>query len=67
MTKKDFELIAGIIKAIEDDKTRMQMAHHVASEFSKRFPNFDQVRFYWACMVDPEMEKLPKIITSKGK
>jgi len=49
MTRKDFQLIANVVKNIDDPKTR----HAVAMDFALRLqgenPRFDISRFVGAC------------------
>ena len=49
MTRKDFQLIANVVKNIDDPKTR----HAVAMDFALRLqgenPRFDVSRFVGAC------------------
>jgi hypothetical protein len=49
MTRKDFQMIADVVKNIEDSKTR----HIVAMDFARKLkavnPRFDISRFVGAC------------------
>lgn len=49
MTRKHFELIAKIVKNIEDIDTRTQVAMDFASALRGENPRFDICRFVKAC------------------
>lgn len=48
MTKKHFQMVADVIKAIEDPKERQQMAEHHVSIFKKSNPLFKPELFHKA-------------------
>jgi len=58
MTRKDYELIAGIVSTIPDDKVRHDVAYQFACKL--RFANhrFDPDTFYRACGVLVNKEKI---------
>lgn len=49
MTKKDFEVIAEIIKGIEHYDNRRTAAYRFARELNIRFPKFKPYVFLKAC------------------
>lgn len=59
MTRKDFELVASVIKATRrsntvdtDDKAIATLTESLCIEFAKVNPRFDKVRFLAACAAD---------------
>jgi hypothetical protein len=55
MTRKDFELIARVIKnsdEVADDMTREAIASIFTAELVATNPNFDRARFLKACGVN---------------
>ena len=50
MTKKDFTLIANVIRdTTADESVKKELALNFAAEFQKENPRFDVVRFVRAC------------------
>ena len=53
MTRKDYVLIASLIKAQRkphnDTETVNEIAFSLADAFEEENPNFDRTRFLWAC------------------
>lgn len=49
MTRKHFEAIAEIIRAIPEDVSRSTAAHDLADYFETQNPLFDRRRFLIAC------------------
>ncbi len=49
MTRKHFQLIANIVKNIDDPKTRQSVAMDFAHALTGENPNFDVCRFVTAC------------------
>ena len=49
MSRKDFELIARVIKNIEDENIRKETALNFANELQSVNPRFDVSRFVKAC------------------
>jgi len=49
MTRKDFELIARVIRNIDDKDSRNQTALNFATELKQTNPRFDTQRFVTAC------------------
>ena len=51
MSRKDFEMIARVIKTIEDENIRKETALNFANELQSVNPRFNVSRFVKACMV----------------
>lgn len=52
MTRRDFELIANILRFPPlDNKQRTKMAHEIAEALSKSYPAFNSNKFLKACGV----------------
>jgi len=49
MTKKDFQLIADIIKTVDDDIQRTWLAILFAKKLADTNPRFDKATFLVAC------------------
>ena len=49
MTRKDFQMIADVVKTIEDSKTRHTVAMNFAVKLKGVNPRFDISRFVGAC------------------
>jgi|TARA_R110000765_G_scaffold24436_2_gene61185 hypothetical protein len=49
MTRKDFQLIANVVKTIDDKKTRDAVAVTFAQKLNTINPRFDMTRFCLAC------------------
>ena len=49
MTRKDFELIARVVQAIDDKDTRNATALNFANELKSVNPRFNATRFVSAC------------------
>jgi pentose-5-phosphate-3-epimerase len=49
MTRKDFELIARVVKSIQDKDVRNATALNFATELKHVNPRFDTTRFVSAC------------------
>jgi len=52
MTRKDFELIADVIKGMEDPKARESAAQAFADRLRLVNPRFNRARFMEACNVE---------------
>ena len=48
VTRKHFRMVADLLKNIEDEGKRGEMAHHHAEIFSKQNPRFDRAKFFAA-------------------
>jgi hypothetical protein len=49
MTRKDFQLIANVVKTIDDKKTRDAVAVTFAQKLNTLNPRFNMTRFCLAC------------------
>ena len=63
MTRKDFELVASVIKATRrsntvdtDDKAIATLTESLCIEFTKVNPRFDKERFLAACAAEYEVK-----------
>jgi len=54
MTRKDFELIAGVVSAIDNTNTRREVALNFITRLHTVNERFDSVRFLLACKVNNE-------------
>ena len=52
MTRKDFQLIADVVSAIDNVDTRNQVALNFVTTLDKTNNRFDSVRFLLACKVN---------------
>ena len=44
-TRKDFQMVADLLKSVDDPQKKKDLAHHHADMFSKQNPRFDRERF----------------------
>ena len=44
-TRKDFQMVADLLKNIEDEDKKKELANHHADTFAKQNPRFDKARF----------------------
>jgi len=49
LTRKHFQLIANVVKAIDDPTTRAQVAVNFCHEFKRANPRFQPHKFLCAC------------------
>ena len=49
MTRKDFQLIADVVKNIDDADTRAEVALHFGVKLRSTNPRFNLIRFVEAC------------------
>jgi hypothetical protein len=52
MTKRDFELIASVVREIDDDATRRQVANAFCARLALLNDRFDNARFLSACKAE---------------
>lgn len=60
MTRKDFKMVATVVAAIDDQKTRNEVALNFVSELHKLNERFDAVRFLSACKASHENEAVDR-------
>jgi len=44
-TRKDFQMVADLLKSVDDPQKKKDLAHHHADMFAKQNPRFDRERF----------------------
>jgi len=54
VSRKDFQMVADLLKNIEDEAKRKELAHHHAEVFAKQNPRFDKARFMSAVGLNEE-------------
>ena len=53
-TRKDFQMVADLLKNIEDEDKKVELANHHADMFAKQNPRFDKARFLSAVGLNEE-------------
>ena len=53
-TRKDFQMVADLLKNIEDEDKKKELANHHADTFAKQNPRFDRTRFLSAVGLNEE-------------
>jgi len=53
-TRKDFQMVADLLKNIEDEDKKVELANHHADTFAKQNPRFDKERFLSAVGLNEE-------------
>ena len=53
-TRKDFQMVADLLKNIEDEDKKVELANHHADTFAKQNPRFDKARFLSAVGLNEE-------------
>ena len=53
-TRKDFQMVADLLKNIEDENKKVELANHHADTFAKQNPRFDKERFLSAVGLNEE-------------
>ena len=53
-TRKDFQMVADLLKNIEDETKKVELANHHADMFAKQNPRFDKARFLSAVGLNEE-------------
>jgi len=57
VSRKDFRMVADLIKNIEDPQKRAELAQHHAQIFQQQNPRFSPDKFYAAVGVDPRLSE----------
>ena len=55
-TRKDFQMVADLLKNIEDETKKVELANHHADMFAKQNPRFDKARFLSAVGLSEETQ-----------
>jgi hypothetical protein len=71
-TRKDFQMVADLLKSVDDPQKKKDLAHHHADMFAKQNPRFDRERFLKAAGiteadVDEGNEFTEKLAQAKAK
>ena len=53
-TRKDFQMVADLLKSVDDPQKKKDLAHHHADMFSKQNPRFDKDRFLKAAGINED-------------
>jgi len=65
-TRKDFQMVADLLKANPDQDKRKELANHHADMFAKQNPRFDKKRFLKAAGIDEGNEFTKKLAQAKA-
>ena len=65
-TRKDFQMVADLLKANPDQAKKKELANHHADMFAKQNPRFDKERFLKAAGIDEGNEFTEKLAQAKA-
>jgi hypothetical protein len=66
-TRKDFQMVADLLKANPDQAKKKELANHHADMFAKQNPRFDKARFLKAAGIEEGNDFTEKLAQAREK